>query len=453
MKKLFYLFLLVTASSFTTPKETIIISGKILNSESGKITLRRNSTEKEITLKKDGTFSESIEMENDGKYVFSSGKNWTKIYLAPDSKLEIFADDTDFHKTLKFSGNGNVENQYIADKNLTIKNIDQKEIYLLDENTFINKVKEIMLNLKNNFKKTKFTQKGFIEPETKNLYFQEQVYYMNYESNHAYHSKIEDFKVSDKFPKLDQNINLDDEAAFQFSDSYSYSQLIGEQFRKKIDLLMGGKDDYTDVVAIPEIEKLKSQSIKNALCGNLYYEITLSNPNCDYLYNSLLSLSTDTKFKEKVKVKYDKLKTLKAGTTSTGFDYENHKGGTTSLESLKGKYVYIDVWATWCGPCRKEIPSLKKIEESYHGKNIEFVSISVDALKDHEKWSKMVTEKELGGIQLFANDSWKSQFCVDYIIESIPRFIIIDPNGKIVNADAPRPSEEKLITLLNSLPL
>ena len=60
------------------------------------------------------------------------------------------------------------------------------------------------------------------------------------------------------------------------------------------------------------------------------------------------------------------------------FEFENHKGGKTTLESLKGKYVYVDLWATWCGPCRAEIPSLKKMEELYHDKNIVFVSISVE---------------------------------------------------------------------------
>src|SRR5574343_490978 len=96
------------------------------------------------------------------------------------------------------------------------------------------------------------------------------------------------------------------------------------------------------------------------------------------------------------------------GTQAASFDYENHKGGKTKLEDLRGKYVYIDVWATWCGPCRAEIPHLKKVEEKYHGKNIEFVSISVDVDKDHEKWQKFVTDKELGGIQLFADKNWNS---------------------------------------------
>ncbi|MES2863633.1 MAG: TlpA disulfide reductase family protein, partial [Bacteroidota bacterium] len=90
------------------------------------------------------------------------------------------------------------------------------------------------------------------------------------------------------------------------------------------------------------------------------------------------------------------LKKMK-GSTSPSFKFENHKGGLTSLEDLKGKYVYIDVWATWCGPCRQEIPFLQKTEEAYHGKNIEFVSISIDVLANKEKWNKFVTDNKLGG--------------------------------------------------------
>jgi thiol-disulfide isomerase/thioredoxin len=139
------------------------------------------------------------------------------------------------------------------------------------------------------------------------------------------------------------------------------------------------------------------------------------------------------------------------GTVSPSFKYENHKGGFTSLEDLKGKYVYIDVWATWCGPCRQEIPFLQKTEEAYHGKNIEFVSISVDEQKNHEKWKQFVKDKNLGGIQLLADKDWKSDFVQGFKINGIPRFILISPEGKIVSADAPRPSSSDLVTLLDSL--
>lgn len=139
------------------------------------------------------------------------------------------------------------------------------------------------------------------------------------------------------------------------------------------------------------------------------------------------------------------------GKPSPEFDYENFKGGKTKLADLKGKYVYIDLWATWCAPCRAEIPFLQKTEEKYHGKNIEFVSISIDQAKDHDKWKKFVADKNLGGIQLFADKDWMSDFVVKYGVTGIPRFILIDSKGNIVNSNAPRPSDSKLQEQLDVL--
>ncbi|SHF90632.1 Thiol-disulfide isomerase or thioredoxin [Flavobacterium fluvii] len=150
---------------------------------------------------------------------------------------------------------------------------------------------------------------------------------------------------------------------------------------------------------------------------------------------------------------YQKTKNLNKlnNTVSPSFDYENHKGGKTKLEDFRGKYVYIDVWATWCGPCRAEIPFLKKTEEMYHDKNIVFVSISVDVDKDHDKWKNFVAEKQLGGVQLFADKNWYSDFITSYGINSIPRFILIHPNGTVVKANASRPSSTQLKEELDKL--
>lgn len=142
----------------------------------------------------------------------------------------------------------------------------------------------------------------------------------------------------------------------------------------------------------------------------------------------------------------------KKGAPSPAFvNYENYKGGTTSLDDLKGKYVYIDVWATWCGPCRQQIPFLQELEEKYHGKNIEFVSISTDSPAQHQAWKKMIAEKNMGGIQLFAGKD--QSFVRAYEVSGIPRFILIDPDGNILDANAPRPSDRSLISLLDNLNL
>lgn len=152
--------------------------------------------------------------------------------------------------------------------------------------------------------------------------------------------------------------------------------------------------------------------------------------------------------------------TLYKGAPSPTFEnYENYKGGTTSLSDLKGKYVYVDVWATWCGPCKGEIPSLKALEADYHGKNIHFVSLSIDDDRTHggswdkakADWKAMVADKELGGIQIMAPEGWKSAFVEAYKIKGIPRFLLIDPDGNIVTPDAPRPSSPDIRELFDTL--
>lgn len=149
--------------------------------------------------------------------------------------------------------------------------------------------------------------------------------------------------------------------------------------------------------------------------------------------------------------KHDILVTLGRGKPSPKFNYPDINGKNVSLDNLKGKYVYIDVWATWCGPCKVQIPYLKEIEENYKDKNIAFVGLSIDTQENKDKWKKMVGERGLNGYQLLADNDWKSTFIQEYKISGIPRFILIDPEGNIVSADAPRPSEPSLIALFNEL--
>jgi len=122
------------------------------------------------------------------------------------------------------------------------------------------------------------------------------------------------------------------------------------------------------------------------------------------------------------------------------------------LENLKGKNVYVDVWATWCGPCKREIPHLKELEKKYHkNDDIVFMSVSIDKMEDKDKWLKMVEEKELSGVQLMADKAWKSSICDDYAIKGIPRFLLIDKEGNIMDKNAPRPSSKEIKEVMADL--
>ncbi|QQT24765.1 TlpA family protein disulfide reductase [Sphingobacterium spiritivorum] len=142
------------------------------------------------------------------------------------------------------------------------------------------------------------------------------------------------------------------------------------------------------------------------------------------------------------------LLTYERGTDGFEFNFPDQEDKQVSFVDFKGKVVLIDVWATWCGPCRTEFPYLKQLEKDIIGKPIQLISISVDDDKDKSKWLKMIRDEDMGGVQLFAGEN--DDFSKYYNITGIPRFLVFDKNGKIVTVDAPRPSNPKLKELLFS---
>lgn len=140
-------------------------------------------------------------------------------------------------------------------------------------------------------------------------------------------------------------------------------------------------------------------------------------------------------------------KELAPGTEAPDFNYPDMKGKMYSLKNFKGKYVYIDVWATWCGPCCKEIPYLKELEKRVRKKKIVLVSLSCD--ENPSVWKGMVKKEKLGGIQLYMGRDMK--FREAYGITAIPRFILLDKEGKIVNATMTRPSDPQTEKVFNEL--
>ena len=138
----------------------------------------------------------------------------------------------------------------------------------------------------------------------------------------------------------------------------------------------------------------------------------------------------------------------KPGEDPFDFTFPDRDGNDVSLSDFVGSVVYVDVWATWCGPCRMEIPHLLEIEEEYADKNVKFLGVSVDDNK--EAWTNMIDDKGLHGTHI-CTGGWKSQMMDDYAINGIPRFMVFDANGKVADLNAPRPSSDEIRPLLDSL--
>jgi thiol-disulfide isomerase/thioredoxin len=138
------------------------------------------------------------------------------------------------------------------------------------------------------------------------------------------------------------------------------------------------------------------------------------------------------------------------GDMALNFTFQDIEGNWVSLSDFKGKVVYIDIWATWCGPCRKEFPHLITLKEKFKNRDdLVFMSISMDQVKQRAAWEKVVKDEALPGVQLFGREG---KGCPDidklYQVTTIPRFFLIDQTGKIVSNNAPRPSSEEIVPML-----
>lgn len=210
---------------------------------------------------------------------------------------------------------------------------------------------------------------------------------------------------------------------------------------------------YTDQMRVID-ETVLDITIKEALKSTLavqYLKMEKDELRMDSMYKEFVKLKMPKTIRDMIVNQYKNAKVLKSNPESINFSYQDVSGRMVTLRDLRGKYVYIDVWATWCAPCKAEIPSLKKVEKEYRNKNIAFVSLSIDRQADKDKWKAMVKDLHLEGIQVIADKDLSSDFIQMFQIAVIPRFILIAPDGKIVSADAFRPSDPKLKEQLDQL--
>ncbi len=446
-KLLTILFTLCISISVFAKSGKITLSGKVTNPSVNTIKIT-DFDHKELAsaeLDATGLFKMSAKIE-DGFYFLSYGRNSAYIYLYPKDELSASFDANHFDETLMFKGQGAERNNYLAKKSVLNQKLteDLDAFYKVDETTYlanISNVKSKHLEALNNYNIEPF----FKTAEEKSLEYGRLLSIQNYKSSYKFYLG-EEITPSDAFFAPIQKVDLTNEEDFKKQPYYRY--LVNSVWSKRI-------NEAPDVNGMFKvIRSIKSQPIFVSLANGLYGKISSKKERAKDYLDLIKRLTNNTKYIEASEKRYEEVmnaKGLTKGDISPEFSYESIDGETVSLSDLKGKYVYIDVWATWCGPCIKQVPYLKALEKRYHDKAIVFVSISVDKEKVKDTWKQFIADKELGGLQLFADKSFDSDFMNAYSINSIPRFILIDPEGKIIDPEAPRPSFEKTKVLLDEL--
>lgn len=430
----------VAISCDQTPKTTVL-SGQIDNIESDSVYVAGLDSRKGLALN-NGVFNDTLNLTEPGYYRFQAGNQYTQIYLVPGEDLVLNTDMGDFDKVLKYDGDTREINNYIAARMLleeeTTKN--PNEFFVSEPDQFLEKVtafKNNMLGLLDGID----ANNTFKDLEKKNIEYKYYTLLLQYPNAFKFFAK-KDMEMPDDFKKTLDAAHIDNEQDFVEVPAYRDFALMRNA--EKIDKAANGDE------VIKILDEVKSPKIKDALLADLVmYKIASGDVHAEQLNQYLQANSQDEKLKKMAAEQFETVKKLLPGSPSPKFVYPDINGEDVALDDLKGKLVYIDVWATWCVPCLQEIPSLKQLADDYNGKDVAFVSMSIDPKKDFNKWENMVKEKELKGIQIFADKDWSSEFVRNYNINGIPRFILVDKEGNILNADAPRPSNPEIRTLLD----
>ncbi|MCX6224048.1 MAG: TlpA disulfide reductase family protein, partial [Bacteroidia bacterium] len=272
----------------------------------------------------------------------------------------------------------------------------------------------------------------------------------NYGMMNKYYAKKDTVILPDNWNDFEKGLDLTDPRLAQIPPAMQYlTGYISENAQKEAGL-------KGDIWGKPEFLAAKFNFVKK----------TFTNPEMveTFMYNDLgqqidgastkgidaqlaeyYALAKNQEQVAEIKKKAAEWDAILPGKTAPDFTVVDITGKESTLSQFKGKYVFIDFWATWCGPCKQEIPFLKKLYTDYQMKNIVIMSISVD--QDKKAWEKMVTEEGFAWLQLHDGNKMNDKYVVRYI----PSFILIDREGKIIDPRAPNPSDPKLRGVLEKL--
>lgn len=385
---------------------------------------------------------------DDGLYYIGDGNEHTEMYLRDGFDLHLTLNTKTFDETVQWKGTGASENNYLA-KRLLLEEYTESmgNIWTFvkrDETGYLrycDSMHAMSTELLNRHRTGMHVD--FANTESVKFDIVRRSRWHEYESMHGYIRGIKDFKVSKSFPDAFAGLDLNMES---LCGVWEYEDLLSSYLSKKT-VEDSSKDFYTDYLLNLE-SAISSIKIRQTLAYSFGTRWLQYAKNMDTCYLLLARHMTDPVKIKEVTDKYERIKKLKKGMPAHGFAFADKNGSSHSLESLKGRLVYIDVWATWCGPCREENPFWEKLQDSLAGTELAFVSICVWDKKPN--WLAYLEKKQPKGLHLFVENQ-QDRFLSDYVIQGVPTYILIDKSGNIISANAKRPSGPDTLSYLRSL--
>lgn len=418
-------------------------------------------------LDKNGNFLVTLPLPHNYTIVtIQNGEQATELYASPGDKLAFTVDASDFDNTVKYAGIGMkpaVAN-YMAKYVLTYGLIDNfhsaaHKLNAKEPAEFEKAITELVQRELNFLvENSAGLPQSFIE--FWNAYYEYSKYnkMISYPLMHEVVKKksydvgeipMENYEVAKKVPA-------------KFNDEFMYilpyRNYIDDYYQSLLTIESKNKPATKENVPYTHQDKMLELSRQHMpanseeyVFANHIHTYTRHAPlaRTEQLYSTFNTRYNDSKYAKYLSAMIDQKKRLSVGAPAIDFTVNDAEGNKVKLSELKGKVVYIDFWASWCGPCIAQFKHTKKIKEHFAGKDVVFVYISID--EDNEAWLKAKEKYELSGLHTRV-DGWKGKIAADYGVNGIPAYFLVDREGKFATEDTPRPSNnEKLIQAIEAL--
>ncbi len=466
-----------TGTALTHTSRAQLFSGKIENLNNPELaisTLRDYVFWQTDTVYADqeGNFSIMLQLKSPGyiRLWASNFRNET-IYMLPGTSLHIEADGSDsptFWNTQRFSGSAALYNNYTADisRNEYLKSLGYNaKTYQLPEAQFVEFIRNHH-DTRDSLRADYFRQNtSHGRPENEINDFR------TIDSIHSSYQKVSAYRSYIQFlPKEEQNrfytayiepFARNQQDDWRYLSSSNYRWFFATYLRRKFDSQNetrkeNGLETWPYHYYYEQAPGLMEQYLIEPL-RRYVSEVLLENISMDYpvvndtllssfnhyttlLYNILDHPQREKLYREKFSGLRDFRNRTAIGQPAFAFELQDSVGRTVNLDQFKGKILYIDLWASWCGPCIAQFPAGHKLEEEFAGENrLAFLSVSLDDLE--RDWKSGRTQHHPPGQQFWIKGGMKSDFVKDYGINGIPHYLLIDEKGNFIAYRAPRPGD------------
>lgn len=177
-----------------------------------------------------------------------------------------------------------------------------------------------------------------------------------------------------------------------------------------------------------------TDSYVSAMIINDHFAKDSSPEELEAKYEKLSDRVKQSSLGEKIRKTLASMRAVGMGQAAPDFTLQTLEGNDLSLSSLRGKCVLVDFWASWCGPCIKELPNIKKVYEKYHDKGFEIISVSLDDKKVN--WAKAIEKHQIPWLHVSSLKGWKCPVAKLYHVTGVPTMYLLDAEGRIVSDDA-----------------